>query len=210
MGQVYIEDYVVAFLKHKKTEATDTPVKLALYGTIHKPKTLNHLDNDDETSHYIYGAAALEENRASEEIGDEYFPAYQLLGYVSIRNSGGEAVSKYHIFYDENTAMQDYLLYYYMRAYSAFRSPDGNQDIRSPFQTTPELSASELDNSLRIVKSKKSQKKGDRKALLLGKLKMFIFGALCLLIATSIGAINDYDKLSDFAGAAKLAVSFRK
>jgi hypothetical protein len=112
MGQVYIEDYVVSFLKQKKAEAIENPVKLALFGTKESPET-----------RYIYGAAALEESRTITEIGNEYFPAYQFLGYVNVRNSDRETISQYNIFYDENIAMQDYLLYHYMSPNSTFRRP---------------------------------------------------------------------------------------
>ena len=108
MPEIYIEDYALSFLKQMKTEASEAPVKLALFGTAEKPKTLDII-SENEKSHYIYGAATLEENRTAKEIGEEHFPEYQFIGYVNVYNNG-EASSKYHIFYEENTAMQDYLL----------------------------------------------------------------------------------------------------
>ena len=110
MGQVYIEDYVVSFLKQKKTEVVDSPIKLAIYGNKQKAKTLDNLTDDDEITHYIYGAATLEENRTVEEIGNEFFPEHKFLGYVNIHNNNRETISSYHIFYEENISMQDYLL----------------------------------------------------------------------------------------------------
>jgi len=163
MTQIYIEDYVLSFLKQKKTEVTTSPIKLALYGIIDKPKTLDQITDPEKKSIYIYGAAALEETRSIEEIGDEYFPAYQFLGYVNVRNSGGEAVSKYNVFYEENTVMQDYLLYHYMSPYSAFHS-----NSESPLCLTNEPNAlTSQENktlpTIKIVKSRKSFKKGRQK-----------------------------------------------
>ena len=205
MGQIYIEDYVVSFLKQKKTEATESPIKLALYGTTCKPKTLYQIDDDSESAHYIYGAAVLSEDRTIEEIGDEYFKAFQFLGFVNVHNCGGESISKYQIFYDENTAMQDYLLFYYMSPFSNFRGPSD-----SPFCTMPEVHAAETDKSLKIVKIKKNLGKSGRKSLLLNKLKLFILGLLCLMFATSISTIDDYGKISDFIETTKIAIDFEK
>jgi len=162
--QIYIEDYVLSFLKQKKTESTTTtPVKLALYGITDTPKTLDQLTDPTPKSIYIYGAAALEETRSIEEIGDEYFPAYQFLGYVNVRNNGGKTISKYNVFYEENTVMQDYLLYHYMSPYSAFHSPS-----ESPLCLTNETNTQPSQENLKhptikIVKSRKSFKKGRQK-----------------------------------------------
>ena len=158
MTQIYIEDYALSFLKQKKTDATTSPVKLALYGIVDKAKTLDQIDETEKKSIYIYGAAAIEENRSIEEIGDEYFPAYQFLGYVNVRNTGGKAVSKYNVFYEENTVMQDYLLYHYMSPYSAFHS-----NAESPLCLSNEMSAPKVDSTVKIVKSRKNFKKGRQK-----------------------------------------------
>lgn len=220
MGQVYIEDYVVSFLKQKKTEAKDIPTKLALFGTVTQPKTLFNKDNNKGSgiARYIYGAAVLEDGRPVEDIGDEYFKAYQFLGYVNVHNSGGENTSQYHVFYDENIAMQEYLLYHYMSPYSAFRRHNTliGEEFQSPFCIIPETkpntekSISEPDKSLKIVKSKKSQKKSLGKVLLAGKTKMFTLILLCLIVAAGINTINDYPKMHDFAQITGLAISFTK
>ncbi|MCL2051218.1 MAG: hypothetical protein FWG91_05775 [Lachnospiraceae bacterium] len=177
MGQIYIEDYVVSFLKQKKSEAYDAPIKLALYGTAKKPETLYHTDNGGaELSYYIYGASVLYENRTVEEVGNEYFPAYQFIGYVNVHNNGGESISKYHIFYDDNNAMKDYLLYYHMSPFSTFRYLD------NPLGITKELSALMLDNTVAVVKSKKNQKKAGKRALYFGKIKLFILNACGFMV----------------------------
>ena len=177
MGQVYIEDYVVSFLKQKKTEATEEPVKLALFGTADQPES--------DITHYIYGAAVLEDDRTIQEIGEEYFPNHQFLGYVNIRNNSGESISRYHIFYDENHEMQDYLLFHYMSPYSTYR--------RTSSPPKEEINL-----------------KPQRKFFFMNKLKLFILGAMCLIIATGVSIIDDYQKMSDFVEITKIVINFEK
>lgn len=103
MERVFVEDYVVAFLKQKKTEAAEAPIRLALYGYSEK--------NDNDVQFFIYGAACEEENRSAEEIGREFFDDYNFLGFVNIYNNAPENLSNYNIFFEKNEAMQDYLIF---------------------------------------------------------------------------------------------------
>ncbi|MCL2254101.1 MAG: hypothetical protein FWC09_06610 [Lachnospiraceae bacterium] len=210
MGQIYIEDYVVSFLKQKKTEAIDSSIRLALFGTAVKPKTLFRSGNETGTDsvHYIYGAAVIDEERTIEDIGDEYFSAYQFLGFVNVSNKDNKSLSQYHIFYDENTAMQDYLIYYYMSPFSAFHHSGRQSPFCEPSEPITTCEGALPDKSLKVVKLKESLKKSKRKFFFISKLKMFVLIILCLITATSITTINDYKKMHDFTQIAEMAVAF--
>lgn len=165
MGQVFIEDYVVSFLKQKKAEAIDEPVKLALYGYAEK-------ENGAERF-IVYGAACEDAGRSVEEIGEEFFPGYSLIGFVSVYNSEKENVSKYNIFFDDNEAMQDYLLFYNAGSGTSYTEP-----LSSPFQKT-------------------NPSKG-----VWNKLKLILLGAGCVVVAIALSAIDDYPKMKDFTQTA--------
>ncbi len=171
MGQVFIEDYVVSFLKQKKMEATETPVKLALYGHIEK--------EEDTEQFFVYGAACEESGRTVEEIGQEFFAAHSFIGFVNVYNNEKENISKYSIFFDNNEAMQDYLLFY---------------------------NAQMEGSGLEVFLPEPQSKNGSRGVW--DKLKIMLLGGLCILVAVAISAIDDYSKMEDFARTAEQAIVF--
>lgn len=182
MGQVYIEDYVVSFLKQKKLNVGNAPIKIALYGYIEK--------EDDKEDYVIYGAACEEEERTAEEIGSEFFPSYYFVGYVNVHNSEiqNEAPqralswkSEYHIFFDENNAMQDYLLFYNAR----------NEGIK--IEMRPEI--------VRPGEKYNSHGVWDR-------LKLLLFGSLCIVGAVAVSTIDDYSKMKDFGEVVEQVIVF--
>lgn len=182
MGQVYIEDYVVSFLKQKKLNAGNAPIKIALYGYVEK--------EDDKEDHVIYGAACEEEGRTAEEIGSEFFPSYYFVGYVNVHNSEAQNEetqgaltwkSEYHIFFDENIAMQDYLLFYNAR------NEEGKMEL---FQTDVRSGNKESSHAI-----------WDR-------LKLLLFGCLCIAGAVAVSTIDDYSKMKDFGEAVGQVIEF--
>ncbi len=171
MGQVFIEDYVVSFLKQKKKEVTKKPVKLALYGFTEK-------ENENERF-FIYGAACEEAGRTVEEIGREFFAAYNFIGFVNVYNNDKENVSAYSIFFDNNEAMQDYLLFYNAQA-------EGG-----------------VSEGMAITLKKHNIKSG-----IWSKLKVLLLGGACFFVAVAISTIDDYAKMQDFTKTAEQAIVF--
>jgi hypothetical protein len=104
-----------------------------------------------------------------------------------------------------------------MSSYSTFRRPGSllNHQFISPFCPAPEIYAAE-DDGLKIVKVNENLKKKPRKipklkgSFMIGKLKMFMLGIFCIILAISINAIDDYDKIFDFIETAKIVISFNR
>lgn len=123
--KIYVEDYVVSFLKQLNPIARDKTMAAALYG---RKKT-----EDDKTYLFVYGAGKLDfiqkeirhlsqaQMQEIEKIRRHYFGDYEFLGY---RILNGEMVDGFHVceqdvcryvsgyaqFYENNEAMLTYML----------------------------------------------------------------------------------------------------
>ncbi|MBP5223677.1 MAG: LysM peptidoglycan-binding domain-containing protein [Lachnospiraceae bacterium] len=123
--KIYVEDYVVSFLKQWNPLARDKTMAAALYGRRQRQEEEEYL--------FVYGAGKLNflqkeirhlsqaQKQEIEEIRRRYFPDYEFLGY---RILDGERVEGFHIceqetcsyisgyaqFYEQNEAMLSYML----------------------------------------------------------------------------------------------------
>ena len=123
--KIYVEDYVVSYLKQLNPLARDKTMAAALYG---RRKT-----EDGKTYLFVYGAGKLDflqketkhlsqaQNQEIERIRRQHFGDYEFLGY---RILDGEMVEGFHVweqetcryvsgyaqFYEKNEAMLSYML----------------------------------------------------------------------------------------------------
>lgn len=123
--KIYVEDYVVSYLKQLNQTAHDREIAVALYGT--------HKTENGVTYHFMYGAAKLNslqrevrhlsqaQRQEIERFRRKFFPQQDFLGY---RILDGEMVEGLHIceqdicryiggyarFYEKNDAMLAYML----------------------------------------------------------------------------------------------------
>lgn len=113
-NRIYIEDYVYSYLKglHAKTEIL--PLRAALFGHV--------IRKENACCYMIYGASCvveeLEYGRNEEQVREEFFEDYELIGYVNIMKNKQTIPEKgkgYFIFYESNEAMQNYLSFCYER-----------------------------------------------------------------------------------------------
>lgn len=123
--KIYVEDYVISYIKQLNQVARDKDMAVALYGVRKEDKDISYL--------FLYGACKLDflqrETRhlsqaQQQEVGKlqrKYFPEYEFLGY---RLLNGEMVEGFHIcsqgncryitgyaqFYEKNDSMLAYML----------------------------------------------------------------------------------------------------
>lgn len=163
--RVYIEDYVSTYLNEMKKNNEGSSVRVALYG---------HASRADGNRYYfIYGASCvveeLENGREQEQIKEEYFKDFDLIGYVNIykKTDFAERKDGYYIFYENNEAMQNYLLSCYQRQQKRAFAGLGWKKVRGGF----------WKNFL---------------------MKIMLCG-LIIAISVAVITISDYDKMNDFA-----------
>lgn len=125
LHKIFVEDYVVSYMKQLGRSQAGSPVGLALYG--------KHVEEAGINYYFLYGAAKVEglehrgaylsqvEKEEIEDIGRKYFEEYQFLAWCSvteepvegfflkIRGKGVE-IKGYACFYEENESMLNYML----------------------------------------------------------------------------------------------------
>lgn len=123
--KIYVEDYVVSYMKQLSRQTEDKGVTIALYGKCTKEQTLSYF--------FIYGACRIlsinrevrhlsqAQSQEVERMRQRYFPEYTFLGYHIF---DGEMVEGMHIqeqdtcryikgyacFYEKNDSMLAYML----------------------------------------------------------------------------------------------------
>ncbi len=183
MERIFIEDYVITFLKKIKSEASQ-PVRLSIFG---------HTEKIGEDKHiFIYGAACKEEGRTAEETGREFFAGHSFLGFVHINNSESKTPTKYSSFFEANEAMQDYMLFY-TRGVGA-----GKRQGKNTVQY--------INGGVEIIGGK--TKKENIHQIIINKIKMLLLGIFCLVLAVIISTINDYSKMYGFTQATREVIVY--
>lgn len=194
MDQVFIEDYVISFLKQMQKKAAEESIRLALFGYQEK--------NEEGIRFSVYGASC-EAERTVEEINQEFFAGYSFIGFVTIyrgekesfnensvcieqKNVAGQDIPEekerpyqYHIFFDQNEAMQDYLLFYH-----------GQKEMHTAEAVPVQTKRSRQPNGLWT------------------KLKILLLGFVCVVLAIAISIIDDYSKMRDFVKAMDRTIEF--
>ncbi len=106
--KIYIEDYVCTYIKQLKKEVSGT-FKILLYG--------KQMRQDGRQYYFI--TAAIREGKDADGWKTTYFPGEKALGYLMIRGdsetlqlngSKSQAFDGYYIYYEENEAMQSFLV----------------------------------------------------------------------------------------------------
>lgn len=123
--KIYIEDYVVSYIKQLNRTCDDKPAGLALYGKLYEEEGCRY--------YFLYGAVKTDglEHRGAylsqaekEEIaenGKKYFEEYEFLAWCSIKGEPlerlfvkgkgkGVEVEGYACFYEKNESMLNYML----------------------------------------------------------------------------------------------------
>lgn len=123
--KVYMEDYVVSYIKQMNRMAEDKQMGLALYGKCSKEEGVSY--------NFIYGAAKLvylqrevkhlsqAQNQEIERLHRKYFSGYEFIGYIILNGemlegawlaegAGYRFVKGYACFYEKNDCMLAYML----------------------------------------------------------------------------------------------------
>lgn len=123
--KIYVEDYVISYLKQWNRVASNKDIAIALYGTRKEENQVSYL--------FLYGACKLDflqretrhlsqaQQQEVDKLRNRYFPEYSFLGY---RILNGEMIEGFHVgnqgsyryiegyaqFYEKNDSMLAYML----------------------------------------------------------------------------------------------------
>lgn len=123
--KIYVEDYVMSYMKQMNRFAEDKEIAIALYGRRSEEQSVTYC--------FVYGACKLDflqrgvkhlsqaQNQEIERLRRKYFAAYEFAGYILLNGemiegihiaekSGCHYVKGYACFYEKNDAMLAYML----------------------------------------------------------------------------------------------------
>lgn len=184
--RVYVEDYVYTYLNELRLKKDIIPIRAALFGRVQQ--------KENKCYYFVYGATCVVEEltygRNESQVREEFFPEYELIGYVNIYGEKQILPDKskgYFVFYESNEAMQNYLISCYQRE---------NEKEQAKFASDRGSSGAQLRAA------------GVGKVSTIGSVLKKILYSVCIMILTiAVITINDYDKMYGFMETAHRAVA---
>lgn len=222
--KIYIEDYVVSYMKQLSRQTEDKGVVIALYGKCTKEQTLSYF--------FIYGACRIlsinrevrhlsqAQNQEVERLRQRYFPEYTFLGYHIF---DGEMVEGMHIqeqdicryikgyacFYEKNDSMLAYMLdnqskehepeQYGQEKYDRARARQ--EERRSQYEQKGQRPQKEVSAAQRQrhTAGQEPEKKQGSSAKMMRVSAAAVFAVLCLAGVAAIVGENGEGSLGDQA-----------
>lgn len=182
--RIYVEDYVYSYLNGLREKNDFFPVRAALFGHV--------VFKEAVRCYLIYGACCVVEElsngKTEEQVREEFFPEYKLIGYVNINKNSQVLADKgkgYFVFYETNEPMQRYLAFCFER---------GNR--RGDGKATENMA---LRKKMHLPMAKKGLAVSEM-------VKRIFYGLGVLVLAIAISTVNDYGKMYGFVEMAGEAV----
>ena len=198
--KIFIEDYVISYIKQVGKEVPEKKIKIALFGIEKR--------NEDMKYFFVYGAVCLEwpygrddyfseqEIEEAENKKRNYFDEYPLIGWCCIenelqeglyilQNKHGMYIEGFHIFYERNEGMLAYLIHRHVE-----------KKEETVVKEEPVAAYRQLVKTKPVVKKTSSW----------NKMKTAVLSAFLLVSAIAILVMNGSIKLSDFQNAIGKAI----
>ena len=180
--RIYVEDYVYSYLNGLREKKELFPIRAALFGHVVQKETIY--------CYLIYGACCVVEELAwgktEKQIREEFFPEYELIGYVNINKNSQFLTDKrkgYFVFYEANEPMQSYLAFCFERE-KRREKENGKAAAREP---------------VGLLKSGKT-------GTISETVKRIFYGLGVLFLAIAISAVNDYGRMRGFVEVTQEAI----
>ncbi|HKM34642.1 MAG TPA: LysM peptidoglycan-binding domain-containing protein [Lachnospiraceae bacterium] len=215
--KIFVEDYVVSYIKQLYKAYEEKTVGLALYG--------KYCEEADLSYYFLYGAAVVEglENRGPylsqvekeeiEDIGKRYFEEYQFLAWCNIKGEPVESffvqmqgkgieINGYACFYEKNESMLNYMLINgtKKKEEQAEVISEEKRPARGEWKSSDYVKAA--DQATRVTTKKTKGIK--RKTEFMKVAAAAVFLGLCVI---GITTLNDYEKIQDLQVAARQVIA---
>lgn len=193
--KVFIEDYVYTYIRQFEKEPSNKRIRLYLFGKI--------LSGEQTGYFYVYGAADSEKGILSTQ--HEFFPEYDIIGImslyhgekeISLQNGTMFPLNGYFVFYEQNEAMQSFLVHNYHEKETEEKTVS---EETAPYhygmaQRTAQRATYGKNNSS-YIKNENTQGKSSRK----GEGLYIAAGSIAIIICiVAITTINRYDEMKNF------------
>lgn len=228
--KIFVEDYVVSYIKQLNKACDGRAVGIALYG--------RHCEEEGCHYYFLYGASQIQglEHRGPylsqadreeiDETGKKYFDEYEFLAWCSIKGEPLESffvlvqgkgieISGYAYFYEKNESMLNYMLLVgdngTKKSTSERQAEAGEAQRGEKESAKPARGEWKAADYMRIPetpdeKKNRVEKKSDasRKS---EHMKIAVAAVFLVLCVIGITTLNDYGKLEDLQVAARQVIA---
>lgn len=216
--KIFVEDYVVSYIKQLNKKCDGRAVGLALYGKFY--------EEDGCKYYFLYGATQIEglehrgpylsqnEKEEIESIGQKYFDGYEFLAWCNVKGEPvdcfyvlvqqkGVAVEGYACFYEKNESMLNYMLFIGEKEKEP--EPEKTEEkkpARGEWVAIDYVKAAEK-NAMKspVPKPKNAMKKKTE------YMKMAAAAVFLVLCVVGITTFNDYEKMEELQVAARQVIA---
>lgn len=188
--KVFIEDYVYTYIRQFEREPYGKRIRLYLFGKA--------LSGEQTGYFYIYGAADSEKGILSTQ--HEFFPDYDIVGImslyhgekeISLQNGTVFPLAGYFVFYEQNEAMQSFLVHNYHQKEEAETHLEKSYSRKEPEKGNREIyqSRTSYRKQTQVIKEKDTKGEG---------LYIFASSVAIIICIIAITTINRYDEMQGF------------
>lgn len=227
--KIFVEDYVVSYIKQLNKACDGRAVGLALYG--------RHYEEEGCHYYFLYGASKIQgleqrgpylsqaDKEEIDETGKKYFDEYEFLAWCSIKGEPLESffvlvqgkgieISGYACFYEKNESMLNYMLLLGEDSRkTTAEKPAEAGEIQNGEQKTavkPARGEWKAADYMRIPETPEEKKGRSEKSAASKKsehMKIAVAAVFLVLCVVGITTLNDYGKLEDLQVAARQVIA---
>jgi len=222
--KIFVEDYVISYIKQLSRECSGKAIGLALYG--------KYAEENDCKYYFLYGASRVEgiehrgpylsqaEKEEIEDIGNRYFSEHRFLAWCSLKGEPVESffvqtgekgmqVEGYACFYEKNESMLNFMLMHERRG----RQERAEETLDEKSERTVFVPATgQIDKVQRPLTGKAMQMPSggntkNRPAKKTEYMKVAVAAVFLVLCVVGITTLNDYEKMEDLQVAARQVIA---
>lgn len=222
--KIFVEDYVISYIKQLNRECNGKAIGLALYG--------KYAEENGCRYYFLYGASRVEgiehrgpylsqaEKEEIEDIGNRYFAEYRFLAWCGLKGEPVESffvqagekgiqVEGYACFYEKNESMLNFMLMHESRVRQ--EREDEALPVKNgktvPMQTVGKTERGQKSAAGNIVQMPSAASGKNRPAKRTEYMKVAVAAVFLVLCVVGITTLNDYEKMEDLQVAARQVIA---
>lgn len=222
--KIFVEDYVISYIKQLNRECNGKAIGLALYG--------KYAEENGCRYYFLYGASRVEgiehrgpylsqaEKEEIEDIGNRYFAEYRFLAWCGLKGEPVESffvqtgekgiqVEGYACFYEKNESMLNFMLMHESRVRQ--EREDETLPVKNektvPMQTVGKTERGQKSAAGNIVQMPSAASGKNRPAKRTEYMKVAVVAVFLVLCVVGITTLNDYEKMEDLQVAARQVIA---
>lgn len=216
--KIFVEDYVISYIKQVNRACNGKATGLALYG--------KYMEEEDCKYYFLYGAACVQgiehrgpylseaEKEEIMDIGSRYFSPYRFLAWCSIHGEPAEGfyvlaqnkgvpVEGYACFYEKNESMLNYMLMTERHGYPKVSRESRTAVEQVPAEVKTVVETKQQEPAFHMTEKRKKAKFSKNTEYL----KVAVAAVFLVLCVVGITTLNDYEKLEDLQVAARQVIA---